>query len=153
MSASFHNFGPPVMKNFIAGPISAQVVADVIHEVNGMANVGGHSIFLGQVRNDQSENGNVTAIEYTSYEEMAESVIDKICSDIQRKYALAFTCVRHSLGTIRVGELCIFVLAAAPHRKAAIDGCTEIVERIKSEVPIWGKEILDDQSHQWKVNQ
>lgn len=141
------------MKSFVAGPISTQFIADAIHEVNGMKNVGGHSIFLGQIRNDQSKNGNVTAIEYTSYEEMAESTIDKICSNVQEKYDLAFTCVRHSLGKIHVGELCLFVIAAAPHRKAAIDGCAEIVERIKSEAPIWGKEILDDQSYQWKVNQ
>ena len=140
------------MKSFVNGPISTQVITDTILEVNNLSNAGGHSIFLGQIRNDPSGNTHVTAIEYTSYEEMAEGLIEKICSDVQNKFDLSFTRVRHSLGTIRVGELCLFVFTAAPHRKSAIDGCTEIVERIKSEVPIWGKEILADQTYQWKVN-
>ena len=36
--------------------------------------------------------------------------------------------------------------------QSAIDACTETVEKIKSLLPIWGKEIFDDESHQWKVN-
>jgi molybdopterin synthase catalytic subunit len=27
-----------------------------------------------------------------------------------------------------------------------------VVEKIKAEVPVFGKEIFRDQSHQWKVN-
>jgi molybdopterin synthase catalytic subunit len=36
--------------------------------------------------------------------------------------------------------------------RAAIDGCNELVERIKKELPVWGKEIFDSEEHQWKVN-
>lgn len=34
----------------------------------------------------------------------------------------------------------------------AIDACEEIVERIKKEVPVWGKEIFGNESFQWKIN-
>jgi molybdopterin synthase catalytic subunit len=27
------------------------------------------------------------------------------------------------------------------------------VERIKAELPVWGKEIMEDETYQWKVNQ
>jgi molybdopterin synthase catalytic subunit len=33
-----------------------------------------------------------------------------------------------------------------------MDACNEIVERLKAELPIWGREIMEDNSHQWKVN-
>jgi len=46
----------------------------------------------------------------------------------------------------------LFVFTSSAHRKDAIKACEEIVERIKSEAPVWGKEIFDDESHQWKVN-
>src|SRR5690242_16040758 len=121
------------MSSFINGPIDPALITDTIREVASLTDAGGHSIFLGQIRNDRSENGSVTAIEYTSYEEMAETSITKICDDARKKYDIAFIRVRHSLGTVHVGELCIFVFTAAAHRKAAIDACTEIVERIKAE--------------------
>jgi molybdopterin synthase catalytic subunit len=34
-----------------------------------------------------------------------------------------------------------------------MDACTETVERLKAELPIWGKEIFEDDSFQWKTNQ
>ena len=37
-------------------------------------------------------------------------------------------------------------------RSEAIKACEYIVERIKHEVPVWGKEILEDGSGSWKVN-
>jgi molybdopterin synthase catalytic subunit len=33
-----------------------------------------------------------------------------------------------------------------------MQACDELVERIKAELPIWGKEILDAGDSIWKVN-
>jgi molybdopterin synthase catalytic subunit len=30
--------------------------------------------------------------------------------------------------------------------------CNEVVDRLKAELPIWGKEIFEDETHQWKQN-
>ena len=38
------------------------------------------------------------------------------------------------------------------HRAAAIAACQETVDHIKKELPVWGKELLSDQSHVWKEN-
>jgi len=56
------------------------------------------------------------------------------------------------LGLVKTGEICLFVFASAVHRKEAIDACEEVVERIKKELPIWGKELLTNEDHQWKEN-
>jgi molybdopterin synthase catalytic subunit len=50
------------------------------------------------------------------------------------------------------GEICLFVFTSGAHRKEAIDACEETVERLKAELPIWGKELFEDETHQWKVN-
>ena len=60
--------------------------------------------------------------------------------------------IYHSLGRVETGEICLFVFTSSRHRKDAIDACTYIVERIKREVPIWGKEIFEDESYVWKEN-
>lgn len=83
---------------------------------------------------------------------MALEKSHEIREEIITKYGLTCAHIYHSLGNINVGEICLFVFTSAPHRKEAIDACDEMVDRIKKEVPLWGKEILEDRSHTWKEN-
>ncbi|MBP8943423.1 MAG: molybdenum cofactor biosynthesis protein MoaE, partial [Saprospiraceae bacterium] len=53
---------------------------------------------------------------------------------------------------VPTGEISLFVFTSSVHRKPAIDACAAMVERIKKELPVWGKELLPDQSHIWKEN-
>ena len=143
----------PTPKNiFINGPIAASFIGDSIQKHSVKTAIGGHSIFLGQVRADEIEGKKVAAIEYTAYEEMANEKMHEIREAIFEKYSLTCIHVYHSLGKIAAGEICLFVFTSSPHRKAAIDACEETVERLKAELPVWGKEILEDESHQWKIN-
>jgi molybdopterin synthase catalytic subunit len=34
----------------------------------------------------------------------------------------------------------------------AFDACRYITEEIKAKAPVFGKEIFEDETHQWKVN-
>jgi len=141
------------MKNiFKQGAISAAFIAESIEKHKSKTNIGGHSIFLGQVRADKINDKEVMAIEYSAYEDMALEKMHEIREEIFTKYELTCLHVYHSLGHVNAGEISLFVFASSVHRKAAIDACEEIVERIKSELPVWGKEIFDNQSYQWKEN-
>jgi len=137
---------------FLQGPIAASFIADSIQKHSSKTDIGGHSIFLGQVRADRINGKEVASIEYTSYEEMALEMMYTIREDIFAKYNLTCMHVYHSLGNVKAGEISLFVFTSAPHRKAAIDACEETVERIKAELPIWGKELLLDESFHWKEN-
>jgi molybdopterin synthase catalytic subunit len=135
---------------FIQGPVTASFIADSIDKHKSKTNIGGHSIFLGQVRADQINDTTVEAIEYTAYEEMALEKMHEIREAIFAKYELTCMHVYHSLGKVAAGEISLFVFTSSAHRKAAIDACEETVERIKAELPVWGKEIFEDHSYQWK---
>jgi molybdopterin synthase catalytic subunit len=138
---------------FVQGPIAAPFIAESIQNHSSKTGIGAHSIFLGQVRADRIDDREVESIEYTAYEEMALDKMHAIREDMFAKYDLTCMHVYHSLGTVKTGEISLFVFTSAAHRKAAIDACQEIVERVKSELPVWGKELFRDQSYQWKVNQ
>lgn len=138
---------------FLQGAIPAAFIADSIQKHSSKTNIGGHSIFLGQVRADEINGKLVTAIEYTSYEEMALQKMHEIRESVFEKYPLTCMHVYHSLGRVAVGEICLFVFTSSAHRKPAIEACNELVERIKAELPVWGAEIFTDETHQWKVNQ
>jgi molybdopterin synthase catalytic subunit len=137
---------------FVQGAISPQKIADSIAAHGRQHEIGAHSIFLGQVRADQLESGHVKAIEYTAYEEMALEKMHAIREDVFARYPLTCMHVYHSLGTVAVGEIFLFVFTSSARRKAAMDACTELVERIKNELPIWGRELSDAVTDQWKTN-
>ncbi|MEO6833568.1 MAG: molybdenum cofactor biosynthesis protein MoaE [Chitinophagaceae bacterium] len=137
---------------FIDGAIGSDFIANSIAKHSTKLNIGAHSIFLGQVRNDKIDNQQVEGIEYSTYREMAESSLYEIREAAFTKYSIICMHIYHSIGLVKAGEINLFVFVSSKHRKDAIDACEEIVERIKKEVPIWGKEIFGDQNYQWKQN-
>ena len=137
---------------FTEGPITAQKITDDIRKHAAKTDIGAHSIFLGQVRADEKEGGMVTAIEYTAYTEMALQKMHEIREGLFAKYDLTCMHVHHSMGIVPVGEICLFVFVSSKHRKAAMDACEELVEAIKFQLPIWGKEMLNAQDSVWKEN-
>ncbi len=141
------------LKNiFVKGAVSGAFIGACIQKHSTKTGIGGHSIFLGQVRADMIDEKKVTAIEYTTYEEMALEKMTEIREAIFEKYKLECMHVYHSLGKVAAGEISLFVFTSSAHRKAAIDACSETVERIKAELPVWGKELFEDETYQWKVN-
>jgi molybdopterin synthase catalytic subunit len=137
---------------FVQGAIEPSFIAESISKHKTKTNIGGHSIFLGQVRADEIEGKQVAAIEYSAYEEMALEQMCQIREAIFEKYPLVCMHVYHSLRKVLAGEICLFVFTSSQNRKAAIDACEETVERIKAELPVWGKELFTDDTHQWKEN-
>lgn len=138
---------------FLQGAIPVSFISESIQKHSSQTAIGAHSIFLGQVRSDVINEKKVTAIEYTAYEEMALEKMHTIRESVIKKYSLTCMHVYHSLGKIAAGEICLFVFTSSPHRQAATEACNETVERIKAELPIWGKEFFEDETYQWKVNQ
>jgi molybdopterin synthase catalytic subunit len=56
----------------------------------------------------------------------------------------------HSTGVVKAGELSLVVIVSAGHRLQAFQACSKTVELIKDKLPVWKKEMFDDDSHLWK---
>lgn len=139
-------------KIFIDGPVSPVLIADSISKHRAKTNIGAHSIFLGQVRADIINDKEVMAIEYSAFVAMAEKEFHKIRETAFRKFDLTCLHIFHSLGRVKAGEINMFIFVSSKHRKDSMNACNEIVESIKKEVPIFGKEIFEDESYVWKKN-
>jgi molybdopterin synthase catalytic subunit len=137
---------------FVPGPVSAGFIGESIQRHGSRTTIGGHSIFLGQVRADLIEGKRVAAIEYTAAEPLALQLMYEIRESAFAAWPLTCLHVHHSLGMVAAGEISFFVFASAPHRKAAIEACHVVVDRIKAELPVWGQEIFEDGSRRWKEN-
>lgn len=137
---------------FKDGPISPEFIGTSIAKHSTKQDIGAHSLFLGQVRNDILDGKEVQAIEYTAYVDMAEDVFHQIREDAFEKFNLTCMHIYHSLGMVRSGEISLFVFTSSKHRKDAIEACSYLVERIKKEAPVWGKELFQDEEYKWKSN-
>ncbi|MBK7763600.1 MAG: molybdenum cofactor biosynthesis protein MoaE [Bacteroidetes bacterium] len=138
---------------FVDGAISATFISDAIAKHSTKKEIGAHSIFLGQVRNDMIDQQEVVAIEYSAYTDMANQVFRQIREDAFSQFDVTCMHIYHSLGRVAAGEICLFVFTSSMHRQQAIEACNYLVERIKKEAPVWGKEIFADENYQWKINQ
>jgi molybdopterin synthase catalytic subunit len=135
----------------INGPITQDIITHLMEGLAKRTDTGGHSIFLGQVRADYVNNLKVKAIDYSAYEGMVRVEAEKIKETILSEFEdVKDIYIFHSTGVVRVGETSLFVLVSSGHRNHAIKACSKAVELIKEKLPVWKREIYDDDSHIWK---
>jgi len=137
---------------FVQGPITPEKIATSIAHHQVKTNIGGHDIFLGQVRADEMDGKTVSAIEYSAYEEMANQTFHEIREAAFEKFDLTCMHIYHSLGKVSAGAICLFVFTSSAHRKDCFEATRYLVEEIKSKAPIFGKEVFEDETHVWKEN-
>jgi MoaE-MoaD fusion protein len=118
------------------GPVNlTSVVVEVVDEQAGAI-----ATFLGTVR-ARSRGRDVIALEYEAYEEMAEDVMAGIADELLARYDLCKVAMSHRLGRVEVGETSVAIAVSAPHRQDALAACADAIEALKSQVPLWKKEL------------
>jgi molybdopterin synthase catalytic subunit len=138
----------------IDGPLSPALISEVVASEGKNTESGGLSLFVGQVRRDLVDGKFVKAIEYSAYEEMVTGEADKIKKSILSEFDdVKKIEILHSRGLVNAGEISLIVVVSAGHRHHAINACSKVVELVKEKLPIWKKEIFEDNSIQWKQNE
>jgi len=137
---------------FLHGPIASEFIGQSIAKHQSKQTIGAHNIFLGQVRADAIEGNIVSAIEYSAYEEMADEAMSLIREKAFAEFDLICMHIYHSLGVVKAGEICLFVFVSATRRKEVYKATEAIVNWIKTDVPIFGKELFENSDFVWKKN-
>ena len=107
--------------------------------------VGGIGCFVGVVR----EQGALTALTLEHYPGMTERAIGRITAEAVQRFDLLGCTVIHRVGRLGVGEQIVLVLAAAGHRKAALEATEFLIDWLKTRAPFWKREHFADGSHAW----
>ena len=141
------------MNCMVSGPVTMKEISVLYEKLRLNVTAGGHSVFMGQVRSDIVNGKKVRAIEYSAYETMLNAEADKIKKEILSEFVDTQSVdILHSTGLVTTGELSLVVLVSAGHRKQAIEACSKTVELIKQRLPVWKKEVYEDESHEWRQN-
>ena len=140
-------------KYLVDGPITPGIISGYLEELGERKNCGAHSVFMGQVRDDDIDGQKVVAIEYSAYDNMVEAEASRIIDNTRNAFSdIQDISILHSTGVVRSGEISLFILVTAGHRDQAVRGCRHILELIKENWPVWKKELFEDASHRWKEN-
>ena len=121
---------PPVSGGAVVdGPLSLDAVAARVRDPRAGAVV----TFSGTTRD-------VAFLDYEAYVDMAVARIDAIVAEAIARHGLCAAAADHRFGRVPRGEASVIVAASAPHRAEAFAGAREIIDRIKTEAPIWKQE-------------
>lgn len=113
---------------------------------------GAVSIFVGTTRNNFEEK-KVVHLEYEAYVPMAEMEIKKILTDIRQKWpSVKHMAVHHRLGLVPITEASVVIAISSPHREDSLDAVKYCINTLKATVPIWKKEVYEEEGSSWKEN-
>lgn len=105
--------------------------------IGGRTGIGAVVTFTGLCRDEQ---GALSALELEHYPGMAEAEMRRIAGLAIERFSLQGLTAIHRYGKIAPGENIVLVIAAAPHRQAAFDGASFMMDYLKTSAPFWKKE-------------
>jgi molybdopterin synthase catalytic subunit len=120
---------------------------DSAAELAPLERLGGGAVasFTGIARRDSD----VTAIELEHFPGMTETSLGAIARQALERWNLLAATIIHRVGRIEVGEPIVFVAAAAVHRAEALEACSYLIDRLKTDAPFWKKEHYANGSSAW----
>lgn len=98
--------------------------------------------FIGVVRGVTPNGEKVQKLKLEAYEEKANEVLISICKELSSRKGIVNVQIHHLLGEFKVGDDLVYVSVAGAHRTDVFPVLHEAVERYKSEVPVFKKELI-----------
>uniref|UniRef100_A0A803VZX1 Molybdopterin synthase catalytic subunit n=1 Tax=Ficedula albicollis TaxID=59894 RepID=A0A803VZX1_FICAL len=159
---------------------SEKLSVDEVSELVVSPSCGAVSLFIGTTRNN-FKGRKVIRLEYEAYSSMAETEIKKICRYVRQKWpSVKHIAVHHRLGlnfkkrkngrkkpmsggliyskvwnsnicVVPITEASVIIAVSSPHRVESLEAVTYCINTLKASVPIWKKEIYEDE-YSWKEN-
>lgn len=131
----------------VRGPIDVEAVIRLAHRPEAGAVV----TFVGTVRADTDGSRTIAALEYHAYEAMALEQMRAIRERAGSRHDILDAQVVHRLGIVPLGEASVAAVVVAAHRVDAFDACRWIIDQVKTDVPIWKKDVWSDGETAWSV--
>ena len=123
--------------------VTLELLIKQVQKNPAIRKAGAIGTFTGIVR-EYTEGLQTQVLEFEKYEEMADASIERICTELKQKDGIMDVVIHHKTGRVEPGEDIVYIVVASSHRTQLFPVLSEAIERVKSEVPIWKKEITVD---------
>lgn len=121
---------------FVQGPILPEKIASSIASHQSKTDIHEHSIFLGQVQQEEENGNSLQAVDFNVDESSFEDALYNIRESAFEKFNLSCLHMYHSLGEVKVGEIHFFVFTSSPIEKQASEASSYLVDEFKSKIVI-----------------
>lgn len=124
------------------------VSAEIDALTAGRHEIGAVATFVGKVRG-QSEAADLQTMTLEHYPGMTEDELGRISSEAVERFRLHAVSIVHRVGDLKPGDNIVLVIACAPHRQDAFNGCAFLMDYLKTQAPFWKKETARDGAEAW----
>jgi molybdopterin synthase catalytic subunit len=110
--------------------------------------MGAVTTFVGRVRDHDPDAATaVVALEYSAHPDAEAALARLAVAAIGSTGALV--AVSHRVGTLQVGDAAVVIAVASAHRAEAFEVCRTLIETIKTDLPVWKRQVESDGTATW----
>lgn len=124
-------------------PLSVDEVLAAVQDPSA----GGTCVFVGSVRDSDHERS-VDALAYSAHPSVVDRLRD-VAVEVAGRHPVTALAAVHRVGELVIGDLAVVVAVSAPHRGEAFEACRDLIDTLKSTVPIWKHQDFSDGSQEW----
>ena len=124
-------------------PLSVDEVLSVVSD----SAAGGVCLFVGTIRAEDGGRG-VEGLGYSAHP-TAEAALARACTDVAGRHDVIALAATHRTGELAVGDLATVVGASAAHRSEAFAAAQDLIDTLKTTVPIWKHQRFIDGAAEW----
>ena len=121
---------------------------DILRAKMHTAGCGSTVSFIGLTRG-MEEGTEVIHLEFDAWIEQLPKVLHTLASEAIESYGVHSVAMSHRTGIVKPGENIVCIHVASPHRKEGFQACEWLIDELKSQAPLWKKEVRSDGAH-WK---
>ena len=108
---------------------------------------GGICLFVGTIR--AADGGrDVEGLGYSAHPS-ASDALAQVCADVAGRHDVIAIAAVHRIGDLTVGDLATVVAASSAHRADAFSAAQDLIDTLKSTVPIWKHQRFADGEAEW----
>ena len=108
---------------------------------------GGLNLFVGRVRDHDGGKG-VVGLDYSAHP-TALTRLREVCDQVAADHDVQGVAALHRTGTLAIGDVAVVVATVASHRGQAFAATRDLIDTLKSEVPIWKHQRFTDGQDEW----
>jgi len=127
----------------VDAPMSVRDVEALVAD----AGAGAVVTFSGDVR-DHDHGRSVARLEYEGHPSAA-SVLAEVARAVADRHEVIAIAVMHRVGPLAIGDSALVAAVSAAHRKEAFAACADLVDEVKSQLPVWKHQVFTDGTDEW----
>ena len=108
---------------------------------------GGVALFVGTVR-DHDDGREVLSLDYSAHP-TAEARLREVVDEVVAQHPVQAVAAVHRTGHLEIGDIAVIVAVACAHRGDALTACRQLIDELKSRVPIWKRQLFLEGGEEW----